>query len=1057
MTAMADEHGALAVLSVPFTALAERFAPVGPVAVAEAIAPLLDSLVEVAAAVGGTLLRCHGDTLWLWFPGDNAADDAARRACQAAARGRAALRRLGPVPTPKGTMRIQVSGGVHAGTFSFFARLGPCGPATSRTVLMAEAATAGRLVVSPEMAAAVGSRWMGPALGPGVTLNTPPPGSVRAQPSPVLRLPQPVAATPTLAEVSVACLRFDGTDAAGDRGHIDELVRVVQAACDDHRVALLGTRAAVDGGRFLLGAHGPDDRDRMLHTLRAIVDARSALPVRAGAHRGVLFAADVGRAHVVVGEAAVFAAGVADHAAPGEILATKAILDSVSSRFATTRRAPAPVGGKGRPLVTHRVGRSLDGGSDGAGEPAFAGRDAELAAIVALAPHTGGFVEVVGPAGSGKTRLLEEACRLIQSQGESVVRLNARTHPYASTTPYAAFRAPMCPCLDATSQPALRRHRPFLAVACGLEGPPPDDVEGVDQPVWRARFHAAMVNALSAVAGRGQTLVLVIDDAEWLDDASIALVRHLAGVAASKGWLVLCARQPDAEVDLAPPGVGRLVELGERPLEPDDELLPRARVEQLAPEHRATLRDLSVLGPHFPVALAAAVLDRPSLEPLREFVAVDGDHARFRRDAVRSNAYAGLSNRRRREMHGRVGDALTIGGGGGGGGGGADLGLMATHFDLAHRFDDAWHHGVLAGERAMAQHAYVEAVALYRLALRAAGRATTPPPDHDLCQAWEALGDALRFTDRLADATAAYQKAQKLVPAGAQATQARLCLAEGNVRGRLGRPTSALRWYARGLRLLGNGVGSPRTRTRLLIAEGRLRHEQGRHQDAWRLLSAAMHESEAAGDRPGLAHACLWLSSAGAALGRPGHEELAERALALYRGLQAVPWEAEALAALAASRRSSGRWEAACASYAQAALLLDSVGDPLGAAIVRYNHGDLLTVQGRATDAIEVLGEARLTLQAAHHEYEPMVAAALARALGLLGSFEEAEALFADAVPRLEAAGLVDLVTKARGHWAETRVAAGHDDAAAAELGAGSNVRVVMSASGGDVCIEQSS
>ena len=72
----------------------------------------------------------------------------------------------------------------------------------------------------------------------------------------------------------------EGPEAAADA--LDALVRAVQAAAEEHRVTFLESDIDRDGGRIVLVSGAPqtfgDDEERMLRTVRAIVDA--GLPLR---------------------------------------------------------------------------------------------------------------------------------------------------------------------------------------------------------------------------------------------------------------------------------------------------------------------------------------------------------------------------------------------------------------------------------------------------------------------------------------------------------------------------------------------------------------------------------------------------------------------------------------------------------------------------------------------------------------------------------------------------------------------------------------------------------
>ena len=97
------------------------------------------------------------------------------------------------------------------------------------------------------------------------------------------------------------------------------------------------------------------------------------------------------------------------------------------------------------------------------------------------------------------------------------------------------------------------------------------------------------------------------------------------------------------------------------------ESLLTTRIDTLEPADRMLLRYASVVGPTFELDLLGEILADEIPEaghperwgPLSEFIVpADGDALAFRHDLVRATAYEGLSFRRRRQIHGRVGHAL---------------------------------------------------------------------------------------------------------------------------------------------------------------------------------------------------------------------------------------------------------------------------------------------------------------------------------------------------------------------------------------------------------------
>ena len=152
-----------------------------------------------------------------------------------------------------------------------------------------------------------------------------------------------------------------------------------------------------------------------------------------------------------------------------------------------------------------------------------------------------------------------------------------------------------------------------------------------------------------------------------------------------------------------------------------------ARIDRLSPVDRRVLRCAAVVGARFQPELVEAALeedvgDEDVWSRLEEFLDKEDGALRFRHALVRDAAYEGLPYRRRRELHERVGETIERAA--------AtpedEAELLSLHFFHAHEFAKAWRYSRVAGERAQAIYANVEAAAFFERAL--GGR--SPPPRH---------------------------------------------------------------------------------------------------------------------------------------------------------------------------------------------------------------------------------------------------------------------------------------------------------------------------------------
>ena len=132
-----------------------------------------------------------------------------------------------------------------------------------------------------------------------------------------------------------------------------------------------------------------------------------------GVNRGRNFTGDVGhpwrRTYSISGDATNLAARIMAHAEPGQLLVHAPVLDRVRGRVRAEPVAPFHAKGKAAPVETVDLEgiRSTREVAEALTTPML-GRDDALH-MVEAAIASGGTAEVTGPAGVGKTRLVEEA------------------------------------------------------------------------------------------------------------------------------------------------------------------------------------------------------------------------------------------------------------------------------------------------------------------------------------------------------------------------------------------------------------------------------------------------------------------------------------------------------------------------------------------------------------------------------------------------------------------------------------------------------------------------
>ncbi|MFZ4720510.1 MAG: adenylate/guanylate cyclase domain-containing protein, partial [Ilumatobacteraceae bacterium] len=799
-----------------FTKLSEQLAELGK-AGAEELTVLLNAtfegLLSVARDEGGDLVKFGGDALFLFFEGD----DHAARACRAAHGMRAALKARGPVVTGRGRVVLRISMGAHSGPFLFVLagdqqrELFVLGEHATTVTDMEATAEAGEILVSRATAALLPPRWRGAAKGDGILLRTVEPGptSVGGEPEPTTSagadadldldrlvpaaIRRRVEAGEHEAEhrrTTVSFVHVGGIDdevrSSGPAAVAERLHRIVVGAAeaaDRHGVTLLATDVAGGGVKLILTAGVPDavedGEGRMLAVGRALLDADFGLPVRVGVNTGHVFAGEVGapwrRVYTVIGDAVNLSARFMAKASHGQLVANRVSVDQSATRFVTTELEPFMVKGKRHPQHAYAVGDRIEGrGRNAAMVGRFVGREDELrrlhGALDGARGGEGSCIEIVGEAGLGKSRLVQE---LLDAAADTrVVRLTCE--PFAADRPYfmarLLLRAGIGIAFDASSadagdallrwlddhMPDARPWSPLLAIAVDAEVPGTREVDDLGADFRAARLREVASGVLRAAYA--ESLLLVVEDAMWMDEASAHVIATALQSVAGASWFACCTTRDratglsgrlgypsdvmtlealddswaadlaadltedasishDELLELCARAKGNplfLVELAHarRELGSLDAIpgsledLIAARIDRLAPSDRNLLRHAAVLGDRFAPRLFDRTLGDAFTQPvpwqrLGDFIITDQGELRFAHDMVRRVAYAGLPFRRRRELHRRIGMALMPRGEPDD----ARVGLLALHFDGSGDHELAWRFNRIAGERARDHYA----------------------------------------------------------------------------------------------------------------------------------------------------------------------------------------------------------------------------------------------------------------------------------------------------------------------------------------------------------------
>jgi class 3 adenylate cyclase/tetratricopeptide (TPR) repeat protein len=664
-------HGTLAFVDISgFTKLAERLARKGKVG-AEELSDTLNStfteLLSVAYEYGAGVIKWGGDAVLLLFEGD----EHELRAARGMAEMQRTIRRVGRIRTEGGNVVLRMSIGVNSGAFDFFLvgeshrELLIAGEAATATVALEAAADAGEIVVAPSTAAALPQRNLGTTKGPGFLLRGAPEATVwpASHVGEVGDLPIdhciPVAIRehllltdrePEHRNIAVSFVEFRGTDGlilsrGGDEvaEALHACISNVQSAVERHSATFHETDISKDGGKILLLSGAPrsagDDEERILRTVRSILDDETALPLRAGVNCGPVFSGDFGppyrRTFSVKGDAVNLAARLMGKAETGEIVASDEVVRRSRTVFAIQQLEPFFVKGKSAAIRAHTVA-GVRGRSGPVAEAPLVGRERELQelfeALASARDWQGRYVEIAAEPGMGKSRLVDE----LRAKADGTTVVSTACVEYESATPYYAVRsllrmllglegldeaaaAERLTTLVAELAPRLLPWLPLLALPLHIDVPSTVEVESLKDEFRKSRLEEVVQELLGL--GLLAPTIMLFEDIHWMDEASRELLGVLVDHLEDRPWLLVATTRPSpAGLERQHPWTRRL-ELA--PLAEDDalQLLEDATAEAPLPPHQLELLRGRALGnPLYLRELVAAARRLGGVEELPESV-----------------------------------------------------------------------------------------------------------------------------------------------------------------------------------------------------------------------------------------------------------------------------------------------------------------------------------------------------------------------------------------------------------------------------------------------------
>ena len=328
-----------------------------------------------------------------------------------------------------------------------------------------------------------------------------------------------------------------------------------------------------------------DDAER---TVRAALDMQAAeknagslfISQSIGVNFGVAFAGDMGsnerREYTVMGDDVNLAARLMSAAPQNELLLSDALQRKVSAFFELASRGTVKVKGKAHPVpIFSVVGRRAQPepvrGIRGLSSP-LVGRERETDIMreiaMKLQSGRGGILSIIGEAGLGKSRLINElhAGALARADHPAFTWLEGHCLSYTQNVSYSAFIEVIRSALslfesDSDVERWAKLHRavgellpgdlgddvlPYLAhfLNLPLEGNLAERVAYLEGEALQRQVIRAVAVFVERLAQQ-KPLVLMFDDLHWADSASLALIERLLALPDRAALLIGLLYRPD--------------------------------------------------------------------------------------------------------------------------------------------------------------------------------------------------------------------------------------------------------------------------------------------------------------------------------------------------------------------------------------------------------------------------------------------------------------------------------------------------------------------------------
>jgi|GEM_PF-374546 len=385
-----------------------------------------------------------------------------------------------------------------------------------------------------------------------------------------------------LRPVISAFIRFEGLDYIGDpdvEEKLDQYVRRIQQIANHYggnlRELDYGDKGSVAHVIFGAPVAHEDDDARAVGWAVDLQAAVKELPFIAaqyiGITKGQVYAGAVGalerRVYAMMGDEVNGSARLMQACQPGQILVSQRIMQATQKLFMFHQYPGFQVKGKFEPVpVATPLGRLPPLPQLLPASP-LVGREAELARLLQmldeLCAGQGQSLRIEGGAGIGKSRLAAELFQRANARGVRTLIGNGQS--YGRSAPYLPWREiiqglfnlqPTWPAAQQAMQmqgmlqwiaPEAASQLPLLGDLLGLQFPDTPVTAGLDGQQRQSALFSLTHDLFGRLATQ-QPLLLLLEDCQWMDEASQALVEFLAARLPAQRLMLVFTHYPASEL-----------------------------------------------------------------------------------------------------------------------------------------------------------------------------------------------------------------------------------------------------------------------------------------------------------------------------------------------------------------------------------------------------------------------------------------------------------------------------------------------------------------------------